>query len=266
MGAVSRRGWITVGAVAWAVVLLVAGTYAARHSKPTVIEQTTIVEALPTLDRAVAAVVQAAAGPRVVVSVGGYERTSDRCEAGNRDGERYQRVATVYTAPGEEPALLDRIGAALPRSYKPTVRHSRALHGLRADAGFYVRLVGGLDAPGELRFTADSGCRVPGGTVPHAQPSTSPPATTDVLDRLGVGTEQATQSTSFAVLCASGKELDAITVTAPRPSWPLAAALPEGVAPIIARADLVVYAQGALGVTARLRAEDLQVTAATGCQ
>jgi len=27
-----------------------------------------------------------------------------------------------------------------------------------------------------------------------------------------------------------------------------------------------VYEQGTLGVTARLRAEDLQVTAATGCQ
>jgi len=202
----------------------------------------------------------------VVVSVGGYERTSNDCEAGNRDGERYQRVATVYTVPGEEPALLDRIGAALPRSYKPTVRHSKALHGLRADAGFYVRLVGGLDAPGELRFTADSGCRVRGGTVPQARPAATPPATTDVLGRLGVGADQATRSTSFAVLCASGKELDAITVTAPRPSGPLAAALPAGVAPIIARGDLVVYEQGTLGVTARLRAEDLQVTAATGCQ
>jgi len=175
-------------------------------------------------------------------------------------------VATVYTVPGEEPALLDRIGAALPRSYKPTVRHSKALHGLRADAGFYVRLVGGLDAPGELRFTADSGCRVRGGTVPQARPAATPPATTDVLGRLGVGADQATRSTSFAVLCASGKELDAITVTAPRPSGPLAAALPAGVAPIIARGDLVVYEQGTLGVTARLRAEDLQVTAATGCQ
>jgi hypothetical protein len=55
-------------------------------------------------------------------------------------------------------------------------------------------------------------------------------------------------------------------VTAPRPAAPLAAALPAGVEPIIARPDLVVYAQQGLGVTARLRAEDLQVTAATGCQ
>jgi len=263
MGAVSRRAWVTVGAVAWAVVLVVAGTYAARDGKPTVREQTTIVEALPTLDRAVAAVVQAAAGPRVVVGLGSYQRTSDDCKAGNRTGERYERVATVYTVPGGEPALLDRIGAGLPRSYRPVVRHAKAVHSLRADAGFYVRLVGGLDAPGELRFTADTGCRVLGGTVPAARASTAPPAATDALDRLGLGIGQVTSST---VRCPSGKELDATTVTAPRPAGPLAAALPAGVAPIIARADLVVYEQDGFGVAARLRAEDLQVTAATGCQ
>jgi hypothetical protein len=263
MGAVSRRVWITVGAVAWAVVLVLAGVHAARHGKPTVREQTTIVEALPTLDRAVAAVVQAAAGPRVVVSVGGYERTQDACEAGNRTGERYQRAVTLYTVPGEEPALVDRIGAGLPRSYKPTVRHARMAHTVRADAGFYVRVAGGVDAPGEVRFTADTGCRVRGGTVPAARAGTTPPGATDVLSRLGVS---GGQLTSFAVLCASGRELDAITVTAQRPAAPLAAALPSGVDPIIARPDLVVYAQQGLGITARLRAEDLQVTAATGCR
>jgi hypothetical protein len=263
MCAVSRRVWVSVGAVAWAVVLVVAGTLAARHGKPTVREQTTIVEALPTLDRAIAAVVQAAAGPRVVVSLGGYERTSEDCKAGNRTGERYERAATVYTVPGEESALLDRIGAGLPGSYRPVLRHAKAAHSLRADAGFYVRLAGGLDAPGELRFTADTGCRMRGGTVPAARAATAPPATTDVLDRLGVSGGRAT---SFAVLCASGRELDAITVTAPRPGGPLAAVLPDGVAPIIARADLVVYERAGLGVAARLRAEDLQVSAATGCQ
>jgi hypothetical protein len=263
MGAVSRRAWVTVGAVAWAVVLVVAGTYATRHGKPTVREQTTIVEALPTLDRAVAAVVQAAAGPRVVVSLGGYERTSNDCKAGNRTGERYERVATVYTVPGEEPALFDRIATGLPARYEPVVRHAKVVHSLRADAGFYVRLTGDLDAPGAVRFTAETGCRMRGGTVPAARAATAPPATGDVLGRLGVSGGQAT---SFAVLCASGKELDAITVTAPRPGGPLAAALPDGVAPIIARADLVVYERAGLGVAARLRDGDLQVTAATGCQ
>jgi hypothetical protein len=218
---------------------------------------------LPTLDRAVAAVVQAAAGPRVVVSVGGYERTQDACKAGNRTGERYQRAVTLYTVPGEEPALVDRIGAGLPRSYRPSVRHAKMVHTVRADAGFYVRLAGGVDAPGELRFTADTGCRVRGGAVPAARPGTTPPGVTDVLGRLGV---DGGQLTSFAVRCTSGQDLDAITVTAPRPAAPLAAALPAGVEPIIARPDLVVFAQQAIGVAARLRAEDLQVTVATGCQ
>lgn len=263
MGAVSRRAWITVGVAAWAVLLLVIGTYSTRHGKPTVREQTTIVQALPTLDRAVAAVVQAAAGPRVVVAVGGYERTADACSAGNRDGERYERVATVYTVPGQEPALLDRIRAGLPRSYEPVVRHVKGTHSLKADAGFYVRLVGGVDAPGELRFTADTGCRVRGGTVPAARASTAPLAAIDVLDRLGLGIGQVTSST---VRCPSGRELDSTTVTASRPSGPLSAALPEGVAPIIARADLVVYERDGLGVAARLGAGSLRVTAATSCQ
>jgi hypothetical protein len=263
MGAVSRRRWIIVGAVAWAVALVVAGTYAARNGESTVREQTTIVEALPTLDRAIAAVVQAAAGPRVVVSLGGYQRTSDDCKAGNRDGERYERVATVFTTPGAEPALFDRIGAGLPRTYRPVVRHAKAVHSLRADAGFYVRLVGALDAPGELRFTADTGCRVRGGTVPAARAATAPPDPSDVFTRLGVGGGEVT---TFAVPCASGKDLDAITVTAPRPARPLTAALPDGLAPIVARSDLLVFERAGLGVAARLRAEDLQVTVATGCQ
>jgi hypothetical protein len=260
---VSRRAWVTVGAVAWAVILVGAGVYGARRGSPTVREQTTIVEALPTLDRAVAAVAQAAAGPRVVVSVGGYQRTDDACKAGNRDGERYERVATVYTVAGEEPALLDRIGAGLPRQYGAAVRHAKAAHSLRADAGFYVKLAGGLDAPGELRFTADTGCRVRGGTVPGIRSSTAPPAATDVLDRLDLGIGQVTSST---VRCPSGWELDTTTVTAPRPGGALAAALPTGVEPIIARADLLVYESDGFGVAARLRAEDLQVTASTGCQ
>ena len=41
---------------------------------------------------------------------------------------------------------------------------------------------------------------------------------------------------------------------------------PTGVEPIIARADLLVYERDGFGVAARLRAEDLQVTASTGCQ
>ena len=71
---------------------------------------------------------------------------------------------------------------------------------------------------------------------------------------------------SFAVRCASRTELSAITVSAPRPSGPLAGALPAGVEPIVKRADLLVFTAEGVGYAVRLRAEDVQVTAARGCQ
>lgn len=257
------RLWITIGAVLWAVFLVAAGAWSARNGKPTVREQTTIVEALPTVDRAVAAVVAAAAGPRAVVGVGGYERTETACDAGNRTGERYHRVATVFVTPGTEGDLVDRVAAALPRDWGAVVRRGGDIREMRADAGFYVRVTGSVVAPGEARFTADTGCRVRGGTLPQPPAAGSPPSAADLLARLGVaGGGQA----SFAVRCASRTELSAITVSAPRPSGPLAGALPAGVEPIVKRADLLVFTAEGVGYAVRLRAEDVQVTAARGCQ
>jgi hypothetical protein len=260
---VRKRLWITAGLVVWAVLLVAAGAWSARHGEPTVREQTTIVEALPTVDRAVAAVVTAAAGPRVVVGVGGYERTESACTAGNRTGERYQRLATVYVTPGTEGDVIDRVAAALPRDWEASVRHTDGLHALRADAGFYVRLTGALTEPGELRFTADTGCRRRGGTVPQPPAAGSPPNTSDVLARLGV---TGGGTASFAVRCGSRMDLSAITVSAPRPSGPLAGALPGGVEPIVKREDLLVFATGGVGYALRLRTDDVQVIAASGCQ
>lgn len=257
------RLWVTVAAVLWAVFLVAAGTWSARNGEPTVREQTTIVEALPTVDRAVAAVVTAATGPRVVVGVGGYERTEARCEAGNRTGERYHRVASVYVTPGAEGDLIDRVAGALPRDWDVVVKHANGVHGLRGDAGFYVRLTGATAEPGEVRFTADTGCRQRGGPLPQPPAAGSPPSVADVLARLGVsGGGQA----SFAVRCASKSELSAMTVTAPRPSGPLAGALPDGAEPIVKRDDLLVFAAGGTGYALKLRAEDVQVTASSGCQ
>jgi hypothetical protein len=258
-----KRLWIAVGLSAWAIFLIGAGAWAARNGKPTVREQTTIVEALPTVDRALAAVVTAAAGPRAVVGVGGYERTDAACSAGNRTGERYQRVATVYVVPGTEGDVIDRVGAGLPGGWGATVRHRDGLHALRADAGFYVRLTGAVTEPGELRFTADTGCRRRGGKVPQPPAAANPPSTADLLSRLGV---TGGGTASFAVRCASKSDLSATTVSAPRPSVPLAGALPDGAEPIVTRADLLVFMTGGVGYALKLRAEDVQITAASGCQ
>lgn len=257
------RLWITIGAVLWAILLVVAGTWSARNGAPTVREQTTIVEALPTVDRAVAAVVTAAAGPRAVVGVGGYERTQSGCDAGNRTGERYHRVATVFVTPGTEGDLIGRVAGALPRDWDAVVRRGGGINELRADAGFYVRVTGSVVESGEVRFAADTGCRIRGGALPQPPAASSPPSAADLLARLGVaGGGQA----SFAVRCASRSELSAITVSAPRPPGPLAGALPDGVEPIVKRENLLVFTSGGVGYAVQLRAEDVQVTAASGCQ
>jgi hypothetical protein len=260
---VRKRLWVTVGLVVWAVFLVAAGAWSARNGEPTVREQTTIVEALPTVDRALAVVVTAATGPRAVVGVGGYEQTDPACEAGNRTGERYQRVATVYVVPGTEGDLIDRVGVGLPGDWEPSVRHRDGLHSLRADAGFYVRLTGSMIGTGEVRFTADTGCRILGGTVPRAPAAASPPDTAGLLARLGV---EGGPPVSFAVRCASRSDLSVISVSAPRPAGPLGGALPAGAEPIVKRDDLLVFATGGVGYAVRLRTEDLQVTAAGGCQ
>lgn len=257
------RLWIAIGAAAWAVFLVVVGTWSARHGAPTVREQTTIVEALPTIDRVVTAVVTAAAGPRSVVGVGGYERTDADCKAGNRTGERYERVATVYVTPGQEAGVIDRVAAALPADWNAAVRHTGSVHALRADAGFYVRVTGDVAESGELRFVADSGCRQRGGTVPQPPAAGSPPSASELLARLGV---QGGGQASFAVRCASKSDLSATTVSAPRPSGPLAGALPDGVEPIIKRDDLVVFSNAGVGYAVKLRAKNVEVVAASGCQ
>jgi hypothetical protein len=268
MGAVfarlAPRTWFRIGVAAWAVVLLAAAGYAVGHGQPTVREQTTIVAALPTLDRAIAAVVRAAAGPQAVVSIHGYQRTQARCTAGNRDGERYQRVAHVYTVPGQEGPTVDRVAAALPRSYEAGVRHAAGVHALRADAGFFVQLVGGTDGPGQLRFTADTGCRVRGGSVPTgAADSGTPPAASGALARLG--SSEANRRTD-EVACDEGGRVRTVTVTAARPARPLPDAAPPGSPPVLARDDLVAYVEAGVGVALRLTGDDLVVTVTGSCQ
>lgn len=259
------RRWLGVVAVGWAVALIAAGTWSARHGRPTVAAQTTIVRAVPVADRALALVV-GAAGPGVVVAASGYVRTRATCAVGNRDGERYERSVALYTGPGTEPAVVDRIAAALPASYRPFVRHAGDVHTLRADAGYYVRLTGGMSGAGELRFTVDTDCRVRGGDLPGAGPGADAgPAAgplAEVLARIG-GTEARRES--HEVACPTGGRVRTVAVTVTNAARPPGADAPAGVTPVVARDGLLAYRAGDVGVVVRERADDLLVTATTGC-
>jgi hypothetical protein len=177
-----RRRLLTAMVAGWAVVLVVLGIWYSLQGKPTVKEQTTIAQAQSTVDRAIGQVVTAA-GSGVVPAVGGYQKVAD-CEINpTRSGARYARELYLYTAPGSEPALLDRVAAGLPAGYHAKAQHPTTGNKdtLAADAGDYVAIDGTLAQPGAVRIVANTGCR-PLGHAPAADPTALP----DEADRAPV--------------------------------------------------------------------------------
>lgn len=267
---VTRRGWLILAAAVWAVLLVAAGTYAARHGRPTVREQTSVVKALPVADRAIVAVVTAAAGPDVVAVIEDYEQIDGNCRAGNRDGERWERTVSVYTAPGREGDVVDRVAHGLPASYKAGARHSGPVHTLHADAGYYVRVTGSADAgqPGALVFRADTGCRVLGGPAPRRGPdqaggTLAGSSAMTALFRLG-RTESRREFRHLP--CPAGGVMWSVTLFAPKVDRPVSDALPAGRSAFVSRDTLLGYQDGPVGVVVRPRGDEVTATATTSCQ
>jgi hypothetical protein len=157
-----RRALIAV-TVAWALLLTVTGIWYSFHGIPSAREQTTLARAEPVATEAIEDVLRAA-GTAVVPAVSGFEKVGDCDVTSARRGERYRRQLSLYTAPGSEPALLDRIAAGLPGRYRARAFHSPAgaVHRLTADAGYYVAVTGSVTVPGLVTVVADTGCRTPG--------------------------------------------------------------------------------------------------------
>src|ERR1700738_2530414 len=106
------RTWLAVAVLVWLVVLVGGIGWAVSRGGPTAREQTTVADALPVVDRAVAQIVDAAAGGRhAVAAVSGCKRVGGCRVTVLRPGERYQRTVTVVVTPGTEKALIDRVGA-----------------------------------------------------------------------------------------------------------------------------------------------------------
>ncbi|MDQ7906679.1 hypothetical protein RB614_19370 [Phytohabitans sp. ZYX-F-186] len=157
----SRRGrWLVAVAVAWAVLLGVLAYVSVRNDPPTVRDQRTIGEARPRVDRAVGELA-VAAGSDAVLSISGYEVTGGCRITPMRSGETLERDVTAYTSQTDAPVLLDRIADRLPRSYQAGVRHGQEHDTLRADAGEFVSVRGGVTAPGVVILTVGTGCRPP---------------------------------------------------------------------------------------------------------
>ena len=259
------RRWIVVLTVAWVVVLAAGIGWAVARGEPTAREQTTVAEAQPVVERAVAEIASAAsADGQAVVAISGLQRVGDCAVTIVRSGERYQRVVTAVVPPGTEAALLDRVAARLPAAYGATVRKG-SLPRLAADAGFWVGISGSTLAPGVVRFIADTGdCRPAGDLTPAAADEGDRSAAAAVLARLGV---PAAQWSTHRAACAAGGSVTTVEVVGADGALPgpLDAVLRDIGSSVAATPELYAYRAGTTGVVVRTEADRIIVTATTPC-
>lgn len=263
----SGRRWLLVATLVWAAGVLGVAIWGADHGKPTAREQTTIAQALPVVDTAIADAVTAAGAADTVPAITGYTRLDTACRVtGARSGSRYERAALIYTAPGTEPAVLDRIAAALPAGYRARVRHTGPVHTLTADAGEFVAVRGTVSAPGVVRIAADTGCRPQDRPVAEGEPASA------TANRAPVEAVFATLGATpgdwrvHRLSCRGGGTLWTVEATGGPNSSPgaLTAVLRQAPA-VVARSDLYAYRSGPVGVAVRTVDGALDVTATTGC-
>lgn len=258
--------WLVVATVVWGVALLVAGIVYARDGKPTVRGQTTIVGAVPVVDRAVLAVATAA-GTGPAVRLGGFVKVSDCHITPVRSGVDYARTITLYTAPGSESALLHAIATGLPRSYA-AASGPGAILDLHADAGDYVGVVGAAPSPGVIEIRADTGCREAGGRIAAAPVADSPalaPAQA-VLAALGV---QPTSTSQTQITCATGtgtmRTAEAHVAPGQAPGRLGTALASLAATPVASTANLFAYRSGGTDIVATQDSDGLTVSATTRC-
>ena len=259
---------IAVGVAAWVAVIGALAYHSLRNDPPTAREQTTIAAALPTVDEALARIAQALGADPVVAVLNPYHKINGDCRITTfRDGARFERVLTVYTRAGAEPAALDRLSTALPKQYRPIVRHKNTTHTFEADAGNFVAVRGGIDGPGRLRFAADTGCR------PYPEPVREAPApeadraaVQAVLDALRLPGPQWRVTT---LPCPSGDPLWTVEAVAVGTAPPVLSSLGEtsarGAVVVQANQEVYAYRTGSTGVAVRASGATVTVSATTGC-
>jgi hypothetical protein len=151
-----RRWSLVAAATAVAGVVLGAGAVLAwQHVRPRL---PPVAAATATLDGAIATVVTAVGDGAAVaitqlVPVAACEQTF------LARGSRFTRTADLYTDPGSEPGVIDRVAAALPATDQ--TQHARLA--LNADLGAGVHLQVIPVGPGWLAATAETDCRTNAG-------------------------------------------------------------------------------------------------------
>ncbi|WP_426509858.1 hypothetical protein ACPPVO_03505 [Dactylosporangium sp. McL0621] len=260
-----KRRWIVTGVVAWAVVVAGFALYSYSSDPPTAREQTTIADALPTVDTALGRIYAALDPAASVAALGGYRRTEVSCRVTSaREGTRFNRELMVYVKQGSEAAALDRVKSALPAAYEPNVAHSGTTDLLTADAGNFVAVRGSVTEPGVLRFSADTGCRVQKAAVTEATPQSQDANRAPVqavLDTLGKPASQWRTHRLTSPACGALWTVEAVTTgdgAAARGTVPASAV-------VLDTAKVFAYRAGSAGVALRKDGDTLVVSSSAGC-
>lgn len=216
-----KRRWWFVGLVAvWGLAIVLTAVWSIRHDPPSVADQRTVKQALPFLEQAAAAVVDAADGDGRAVVLGDLSFATGCRITPVRSGVQATRDVTVHVRAGQLGPAFDAVVAGLPDRFQAQVAHSPtgSRHDLYADAGGFVAIDATARADDTV-FTvrASTGCRPPADDVdlrPTDPPASSTPgAYGEVLLRLGAGVAGSTVRT---VVCADGGIASTI-VSAPFP-------------------------------------------------
>jgi hypothetical protein len=264
MSGVKRR-WIVTGVIAWAAAVAGFALYSYANDPKTAREQSSIGEALPTVDAALGRIYAALDPQASVALLGGYRRTEVSCRVTSaREGTRFIRELTVYTRQASAGATFDRISSALPAAYKASVSHNGDTDLLAADAGNFVAVRGAHTEPGLLRFTADTGCRIQKAAVTEPTPASDSANRAPVQAVLDTLAAKASEWRTHRLTCPDGGTLwttEAVTTgdgAAARKTVPDAAV-------VLAGPKTFAYRAGAVGVTVRTVDDSLVVSSTAGC-
>lgn len=264
MSAVKRR-WIIAATAAWALVVGGLAYYSSRNDPPTARDQTTIAEGLPVVDEALARVAAALDPATSVAALGGYTRTDSSCRITSaREGTRFERVLLVYVKQDTEPSVLERIHGALPAGYEAHLVSGPKAHLLTADAGHFVTLRGAVTQPGQVRFTADTGCRVQDAAVEEATPQSQNANRAPVQAVLDTLKQPASRWLTHRLTCPGGGTLwtvEAVTTgdgAASRGTVPATAV-------VLDEPKLFAFRAGEAGVALRVESDALHITSTAGC-
>jgi phage baseplate assembly protein gpV len=262
------RRWLVASAAVWAVLLMAAAGFSARHDAPTVREQRDLAAADTVVDTALGAVL-AAAHPWPVLEI-----TSDLVSPGCRitpfrDGASLSRRLLLALPEHHTTDALTLLAQRLPAGYRASVAASPgAAPTLQADAGGFVSVRGIASAPDTITVTVDSGCRPPARLAPAPSVDERDRAVlAPVAAALG---GSADQFSAVQVPCPGGGTARAVTATVAgvpvQQRWaPALRAISEGTVVLVDDAARFAYRTATGTVTVRRDSDRLAATAVTGC-